>query len=58
MMHQLGRTKQNKQVLDAYKAGADAFRSTLERQGISPNEVRRRFDFDKILSFLDESLIF
>lgn len=39
MMQQLGRTKQNKQILDAYKAGADAFKATLQRQGISPEEV-------------------
>lgn len=39
MIQQLGRTKQNKQILDAYKAGADAFKATLQRQGISPEEV-------------------
>ncbi|MCP9264003.1 Excitatory amino acid transporter [Dirofilaria immitis] len=32
MMQQLGRTKQNKQILDVYKAGADAFKATLQRQ--------------------------
>ncbi|VDM94865.1 unnamed protein product [Thelazia callipaeda] len=44
MMHQLGRTKQNKQILDAYRAGADAFRTTLQRQGISPEEVDETMD--------------
>lgn len=39
LMQQLGRTKQNKQILDAYKAGAEAFKATLQRQGISPEEV-------------------
>ncbi|EJW70198.1 hypothetical protein WUBG_18890, partial [Wuchereria bancrofti] len=35
IMRQLGRTKQNKQILDVYKAGANAFKATLQRQGIS-----------------------
>lgn len=54
MMQQLGRTKQNKQILDAYKAGADAFKATLERQGISPEEV---FDTSFIIIFLKISML-
>ncbi|KAM3718663.1 Charged multivesicular body protein [Dirofilaria immitis] len=44
MMQQLGRTKQNKQILDVYKAGADAFKATLQRQGISPEEIDETMD--------------
>lgn len=39
MLYQLGQTRQNKQIIDAYKAGADAFKATLHRQGIDPNKV-------------------
>uniref|UniRef100_A0A914SKM0 Uncharacterized protein n=1 Tax=Parascaris equorum TaxID=6256 RepID=A0A914SKM0_PAREQ len=39
MMHQLGQTRQNKQIMDAYKAGASAFKATLQRQGIQPEQV-------------------
>jgi hypothetical protein len=31
ILHQLGQSRQNKQVLDAYKAGLQAFRSNLDR---------------------------
>ncbi|VDK84809.1 unnamed protein product [Litomosoides sigmodontis] len=44
MIQQLGRTRQNKQILDAYKAGADAFKATLQRQGISPEEIDETMD--------------
>uniref|UniRef100_A0A183ESB3 Snf7 family protein n=1 Tax=Gongylonema pulchrum TaxID=637853 RepID=A0A183ESB3_9BILA len=44
MMQQLGQTKQNKQILDAYKAGANAFKATLQRQGISPEQVDETMD--------------
>lgn len=39
MMHQLGQTRQNKQIMDAYRAGASAFKATLQRQGIQPEQV-------------------
>ncbi|VDO45021.1 unnamed protein product [Brugia timori] len=44
MMQQLGRTKQNKQILDVYKAGANAFKATLQRQGISPEKIDETMD--------------
>ncbi|VDD95315.1 unnamed protein product [Enterobius vermicularis] len=44
IMHQLGQTRQNKDILDAYKAGADAFRSTLERQGVHPDQIDETLD--------------
>uniref|UniRef100_A0A0N5ATD7 Charged multivesicular body protein 7 n=1 Tax=Syphacia muris TaxID=451379 RepID=A0A0N5ATD7_9BILA len=44
MIHQLGQTKQNKNILDAYKAGVDAFKSTLERQGVNPDQIDETLD--------------
>ncbi|MFH4979045.1 hypothetical protein AB6A40_005754 [Gnathostoma spinigerum] len=44
MLYQLGQTKQNKQVMDAYKAGADAFKATLQRHGITPDSVDETMD--------------
>ncbi|VDK24764.1 unnamed protein product [Anisakis simplex] len=44
MMHQLGQTKQNKQIMDAYKAGASAFKATLQRQGIQPEQIDETMD--------------
>lgn len=44
MMHQLGQTRQNKSILDAYKAGADAFKATLERQGVHPDQIDETMD--------------
>ncbi|VDN58541.1 unnamed protein product [Dracunculus medinensis] len=44
MLYQLGQTRQNKQIIDAYKAGADAFKATLHRQGIDPNKIDETMD--------------
>uniref|UniRef100_A0A915A5V8 Charged multivesicular body protein 7 n=1 Tax=Parascaris univalens TaxID=6257 RepID=A0A915A5V8_PARUN len=44
MMHQLGQTRQNKQIMDAYKAGASAFKATLQRQGIQPEQIDETMD--------------
>uniref|UniRef100_A0AAF5PYM5 Charged multivesicular body protein 7 n=1 Tax=Wuchereria bancrofti TaxID=6293 RepID=A0AAF5PYM5_WUCBA len=44
IMRQLGRTKQNKQILDVYKAGANAFKATLQRQGISAEKIDETMD--------------
>ncbi|VDM38913.1 unnamed protein product [Toxocara canis] len=44
MMHQLGQTRQNKEIMDAYKAGASAFKAALQRQGIRPEQIDETMD--------------
>ncbi|ETN72733.1 SNF7 family protein [Necator americanus] len=44
MLQQLGSTKHNKEVLDAYKAGTAAFKATLARHGLTPDKIDQTLD--------------
>ncbi|CAI4225777.1 unnamed protein product [Auanema sp. JU1783] len=44
MLHQLASTKFNKEVLDAYKIGSQAFKANLARHGLSPDQVDKTMD--------------
>ncbi|KAL6734809.1 hypothetical protein Aduo_005309 [Ancylostoma duodenale] len=44
MLQQLGSTKHNKEVLDAYKAGTAAFKATLARHGLTPDKIDETMD--------------
>ncbi|GMT26706.1 hypothetical protein PFISCL1PPCAC_18003 [Pristionchus fissidentatus] len=44
MLHQIGSTKHNKEVIDAYKSGSLAFKATLERHGLSPEKIDETMD--------------
>ncbi|KHJ82160.1 SNF7 family protein [Oesophagostomum dentatum] len=44
MLEQLGSTKHNKEVLDAYKAGTEAFKATLARQGLTADKIDKTLD--------------
>ncbi|GMS98806.1 hypothetical protein PENTCL1PPCAC_20981 [Pristionchus entomophagus] len=44
MLHQIGSSKHNKEVIDAYKAGSLAFKTTLARHGLSPEKIDETMD--------------
>ncbi|GMR51827.1 hypothetical protein PMAYCL1PPCAC_22022 [Pristionchus mayeri] len=44
MLHQIGSSKHNKEVIDAYKAGSSAFKATLARHGLSPEKIDETMD--------------
>jgi len=44
MLHQLGQSRQNKQVLDAYKSGVQAFKRNLDRHGMSTEKIDETMD--------------
>ncbi|CAJ0607193.1 unnamed protein product [Cylicocyclus nassatus] len=52
MLEQLGSTKHHKDVLDAYKAGTEAFKATLARHGLSPDKIDHTLD--DVASSIDE----
>lgn len=52
MLHQIGSTKQNKEILDAYKSGTAAFKATLARQGLSPDKIDETLD--EVASSMDD----
>jgi charged multivesicular body protein 7 len=39
ILEQLASSKQTKEIIDVYKAGSQAFKETLERQGLTPDKV-------------------
>uniref|UniRef100_A0A915L831 Uncharacterized protein n=1 Tax=Romanomermis culicivorax TaxID=13658 RepID=A0A915L831_ROMCU len=44
LMNQLAQTKEQKQILDAFKAGVAAFKNDLAEHGISPDKVDETMD--------------
>lgn len=39
ILEQLASSKQTKEIIDVYKAGSQAFKETLARQGLTPEKV-------------------